>query len=270
MEIRKGDKVIFIGNYDDHIKAKGKSGLTLEELCANYYNTFTIKTILESSKEYIVEEDTDFIFNEWELKRYNNDDAISSMIYALTKQMSEQVTKTVSKTEMVDYINNCIEEHNVYEENLKKYEENFKKLEERNMGKLIDLLKLYDARKRDLIDKKYDILKDELYDKDEVRHLLNEVEDQINVLMDRSPENPIHVFCTGIEPSQLIYSKDTVKESKRLDAERSQELEQLVSEVSEIDCLLKSVDTFEQGLDILKKRNIIDKNFKLKIDKEDK
>lgn len=256
---KTGDKVRFIGDYKEHLQEPSHlTNLTLEGLCKKYKNIFTIKNVYTGSKEYTISEDDLWSFKECELEPYLDVDAMNSIIYGITSQIQDEKGPSVEYPREINFIGIDFAKNEipVYEDY--KFEK-----EKNNMN---EILKTYKYKKLSKINTKYNKLTNELLEKDPIHILLEDTQNQINVLMNRTEKDEIKL----LQEHTTILTDETQTQLKELSKKQAEEIDNLEREISDIESFFSQTTNFEDRINILVKRKIIDKDFNYVIDKEKK
>lgn len=123
------------------------------------------------------------------------------------------------------------------------------------------LLEMYKDKKMKEIAETYKKLKEELYEKDEVRMILQDAENQLNVLHDLDEEKAIKLEV----PAFFAFTEKTKKEDEKLSKMSKNEENELLRLVAEVQAHLEMADVedYKLKIEILQNYGIVDKNGKI-------
>lgn len=130
------------------------------------------------------------------------------------------------------------------------------KVKEENEMQILDL---YEERKRKAIEKEYSKAIKEVKKNDEIQKIIIEMTNQVNTILENQGSNKIYEF----QPS-LVTLETEIKIDELRDKQH-EEIEELRSTLEEIRALFELTDDYNERIKILKRYDIINKNGKLNI-----
>lgn len=124
------------------------------------------------------------------------------------------------------------------------------------------ILEIYSRRKIDLIKKKYDEMSSSIIEKDDVRKLLIDTENQINVMLDKDEKDAVMIA----ERYSHLLKPETRKKLDKINLEYNKEIDELNILLEEVEARLEMTDNYEEQVKILKKYNIFNASHKLNLE----
>ena len=198
-KFKVGDKVIFVGGCNDHLESK-----RLKEIYDN-------KTILEISYVYKDNKCYDVKGEIWNFDEYELEFAYPKLEYPTMDIVTQQVLADIKRPKLYDmYVDG-------------KFENIIEKGEDK-----MKILEIYSREAFSKIDEKYDKLKKEVIEEDNIQKIIEDTENQINVMLDREEDNRITIgYRNYFEPKTQV---KLVELEKQKDAEKAS-VEKLIEEV---------------------------------------
>lgn len=245
---KPGDKVRFVGDYEDHLQEPSVfTDLTLEGLCKKYKNIFTIEYVYAASKKYVISEDELWTFNECELEPYLDVDAMDSIIYGITSQIQDEKGPSVEypreiKCLGIDFAKNEIPTY-----------EDYKPKEKENTMKILEL---YQEKQTKLIEHKYDKQLEELEKNDELQVYLEQAAQIVKDLMELKDEERVQIEVVS---ARVNLTPKTIQKREEIIKLIREEKAELNNKIVEIQALLELAPNYEEKIQILRDYEIIDK-----------
>lgn len=125
--------------------------------------------------------------------------------------------------------------------------------------KEMDILDLYEKRKRKAIEKEYAEAKEITRKDDEIQKIIIEMTNQVNTILENQGSTAVYEF----NPS-LVTAK-TQERFEMLEKGKDKEIENLRSTLEEIRALFELTDDYNERIKILKNYDILDKKGKLNV-----
>lgn len=124
------------------------------------------------------------------------------------------------------------------------------------------ILEIYNNRKIDLIKKKYDKKMSEIINKDAIRNLLIDTENQINIILDKEEGDEVRLS----DRYSHLLMPETQEKLSELQKKHDKEIYELNILLEEVEARLEMTDNYEEQVKILKKYNIFNASHKLNLE----
>lgn len=181
---------------------------------------------------------------------------IKSVEFALWKEEDLYAVKTLDSTATLK-ISPYDVSTSIKSYNLEGIKESINKINKEE--KEMQILDLYEERKRKAIEKEYSKAIKEVKKNDEIQKIIIEMTNQVNTILENQGSNKIYEF----QPS-LVTLETEIKIDELRDKQH-EEIEELRSTLEEIRALFELTDDYNERIKILKNYDILDKKGKLNV-----
>ena len=129
--------------------------------------------------------------------------------------------------------------------------------------KYMKILEIYEKRKKEEIYKKTDELVENIKSEDKVQKIIQETENQLNVMLDRTELNPIFLN------NKDLYEEETENKIKEVKVESEKKIKKLNELIEEIKAQLEITENYDQKLCILVRYGVLNEQWKIDDGKEE-
>lgn len=129
--------------------------------------------------------------------------------------------------------------------------------------KYMKILEIYEKRKKEEIYKKTDELVENIKSEDKVQKIIQETENQLNVMLDRTELNPIFLN------NKDLYEEETENKIKEVKVESEKKIKKLNELIEEIKAQLEITENYDQKMCILVRYGVLNEQWKIDDGKEE-